>query len=135
MLASQSDFDTMAPPRWDGTGAYWPAPESGQRHRDSDMQELPVTLRDMTKHRECIDGRPSYEVSLAQTWRKSRLRAKQLRLQSYLAAVVDDSVIFAQPLGLHIRDIAPDLKATHRPLGYTSINSTNKLGLLRTGFG
>jgi hypothetical protein len=30
--------------------------------------------------------------------------------------------------GLGIRDIAPDLKETHRPLGYTSINSNNKLG-------
>jgi hypothetical protein len=30
--------------------------------------------------------------------------------------------------GLHIRDIAPNLKETHRPLGYTSTNSANKLG-------
>jgi hypothetical protein len=30
--------------------------------------------------------------------------------------------------GLHIRDIAVNLKDTHRPLGYTSTNSKNKLG-------
>jgi hypothetical protein len=30
--------------------------------------------------------------------------------------------------GLHIRDVVRDLKDTHRPLGYTSINSANKLG-------
>jgi hypothetical protein len=30
--------------------------------------------------------------------------------------------------GLHIRGIAPNLKDTHRPLGYTSKNSNNKLG-------
>jgi hypothetical protein len=30
--------------------------------------------------------------------------------------------------GLYIRSIAPNLKDTHRPLGYTSKNSKNKLG-------
>jgi hypothetical protein len=30
--------------------------------------------------------------------------------------------------GLHIREIARNLKETHRPLGYTSANSPNKLG-------
>jgi hypothetical protein len=30
--------------------------------------------------------------------------------------------------GLHIREIAGNLKETHRPLGYTSANSVNKLG-------
>jgi len=30
--------------------------------------------------------------------------------------------------GLHIREIAGNLKETHRPLGYTSTNSANKLG-------
>lgn len=30
--------------------------------------------------------------------------------------------------GLHIREIAGNLKETHRPLGYTSKNSANKLG-------
>jgi hypothetical protein len=31
-------------------------------------------------------------------------------------------------MGLHIREIAGNLKQTHRPLGYTSVNSANKLG-------
>ena len=31
-------------------------------------------------------------------------------------------------MGLHIRETAGDLKETHRPLGYTSANSANKLG-------
>jgi hypothetical protein len=31
-------------------------------------------------------------------------------------------------VGLHIRQIAGNLKTTHRPLGYTSTNSSNKLG-------